>query len=1095
MGLKSFIVYKSSAGSGKTYTLVKEYLKLVLSNPSKVRNILAITFTNAASAEMKERIIEALASITEFKKNITDPQTKDNNIKKLIEQIGYETSLKESTIYDNSEKVLYYILHNYNDLSISTIDSFTHRVLRTFAFDLRIPVNFEIEFDTQQVIEQAADILVNHAGQENNEELTNLLVSFIESRTDEERSFAIEREIVNMAKNLLNENSINYIDKLKALDISHFMKVFKILSERIESFQEKLINLGNKGLQSINDANIPVSSMAQGKNGMYSWFKKLSDERIMDSLPPNKTITKILNENKWHSAKAKEADIKQIEAITPKLQNIANEIIQVANDNLSSYIISNNIRQNLFSLALINEMEKTMDIIRQEENILFISDLNKKISDVVAHEHVPFIYERIGEKYHNFMIDEFQDTSVLQWQNMLPLIDNGLAEGNMSLLVGDAKQSIYRWRGGDAYQFIKLPHLTENIYSVNKQQVEKTLTAHYCQVPENPDAKTTNFRSLENIVNFNNDFFETIKSGLPELIKDVYYGHQQKSIESKAGGYVELSFITEKKGDKATFEEETVKKIENIIDELTIADNYSYHDISILCRKKKEATIIAQHLTQRGLHVISEESLLLSNSPKVTFLISFLKLINDFEDNIAITECLDFLINKNVIRQPDNLHLCIKEVFTYKNNESFNESSFERFINLLKKNDLVIPSLIFSAATVYEIIEEITRLFFPSKQTIDPYLTFFLDCVHEYQQKQQNSITEFLKYWDENSQKLSLTVPDKLNAIKVITIHKSKGLQFPVVIYPFAKEKIRWQNDDGFWINTDNQNIPEINVAYINSRKSLLETDYANKYLQEQENQLLDMVNLAYVAFTRPQEKLYVVSSIPENGIFPKNSLNELLYDYLRNKSLWNEKQLTYCFPGQVPGNKKTQYNSQNTTYYENKAEETWLKYHINRPWKNIVTVKLLGSSETQNETKKLTRGKLIHKAMENIIETEDLPFIMEQLIMDGYITKDEKDHLENKINSLISNPLIKQFFSKEYIIKTEPGIFDDKGSFYRPDRIAFSQKQTAIIDYKTGQQHDKHLQQIYRYGKLLENMNYPNIKLFVAYIDLNIIEEVKLFD
>ncbi len=1092
MELKNFIVYKSSAGSGKTYALVKEYLKLVLTDPSKVRRILAITFTNAASAEMKERIIKSLAEIVAYRKSLTDPESKEYvNTKKLIGQIVSETSLDETSLLDNSQKVLQNILHNYNDFSISTIDSFTHRILRTFAFDLRIPLNFEIEFDTQQTIEQAADILISRTGAGNSSILTDLMVNFIESRADEERSFAIEREIIQMATKMLNEDSISYIGKLKEKDISDFMKACRKINEKLEKFKNRIVELATKGLNIIDDSVIQIRSLARGEGGIYSWFKNLSQGQIIEKLPPKNYVNDFINKDKWHSSKAEKQDIGSINKIAPDLKSIAGEIIALSQKELKEYILLDNIRNNIFSLALINEMEKIMDDIRDEENILFIADFNRKISDVIAHEPVPFIYERVGEKYENYMIDEFQDTSVLQWQNMLPLIENSLARGYMSLLVGDAKQSIYRWRGGDAQQFIRLPRLTEKIFSVNKNEAEQTLKANYRQIPENPEKGTVNYRSLKNIVEFNNDFFETLKPRLPGLIKEVYTGHRQISNKQGRDGLVEISFIPEVKGNKEKYEKETVEKVQNIINKL-VDEKYNYNDIAVLCRRKKEAAAVAKHLANEGIYVVSDESLLLSGSAKVNFLIALMKVINDPENNPALTECVNFMLSNNIVKQPHNLHLCLEELF-YDDDKSENGKAniFKRFVELLNKNGLKIPPSFFSANTVYEIFEESVRLFFPSQKNICPYLTFFFDCVYEYQQTRQNSIPGFLRYWDENRDSFSLVIPDTMNAVKVMTIHKSKGLQFPVVIFPFAKEISRSNIEDGFWISFDDKTIPELNVAYIRARKNLLDTDYSELYKEEEENRMLDLINLTYVAFTRPMEKLFVVSSVPQNGKFPQNSLNSLIHQYLTDKSLWNDEKLVYTIPEQRSIKSDVDQSVSKKEANVKEAANEWLGAYINQPWKNKIKASVAGELYEPGRMKSITRGKAVHRAMENIFTPKDIPAAVKLLASEGYIVKEEIEVFEKNISDLLNNSLIKPFFSEKHTIKTEAGILDANGNYYKPDRIVFSPGQTAVLDYKTGIQQEKYKYQIRKYGKLLDEMNYKNVRLFIVYIDQDIIEEI----
>ncbi len=1099
----SLTVYKSSAGSGKTYTLVKEYLKLVLPKPVLAGNILAITFTNAASNEMKERIIKALAEIKELKKN-NNNNSKLKKTKQFIKEISEEVNIDEKKLIENSEKALFHILHNYNDFNISTIDSFTNKILRSFAFDLKIPVNFDVEFDTNQTIEQAAEILISYAGTKNSNDLTDLLIRFIESRTDEERSFTIEREIVNMAKKMLNEESISFVNKLKEKNIGDFVIAQKNIKKEVDNFKGTIKSIGEEAIKKIKIAGIEVKSLYQSNKGIYSFFNKLTKDEIEDSVKitkeidengknvkynatPNKYVNQFLYEEKLYGGSASQEQKEAIDKIFPDLKELAEKAIKLFEESLDKYILLKNINNNIFPLALINEMGKIMDNIRKEESILFISDFNLKISDFIAKEPIPYIYERVGEKYQNFMIDEFQDTSVLQWQNLLPLLENSLANGNFSLLVGDAKQSIYRWRGGDARQFVELPKLTDKIYSANKQQIENILKANYKQFPESDEDKTTNYRSSENIVNFNNSFFDFVKMNMPDLIKNVYKGHEQKVFNKDGKGKVDISFIEYTKGEKETYYNNTVEKVYEIIAKLE-KGKYNYKDIAILCRKREEAAAVAQHLAGKGLQVVSADSLLLSSSKEINFLISFLKVINNKNDSIALAECLKYLINENLITQPNNLHLCLKEVFS--NNDS--ETIFDRFDNLLINNSIDISECLKHSNTIYELLENIVRVFFKSNKKINPYITFFFDFVYDYQLKRQSYINDFLKLWEDKKNELSIVVPDKLNAVKVITIHKSKGLQFPVVIFPFANEKAKSNINDGFWISNKDKGFSKINnydldVAYLSTRKNLQQTSYSEIYEDESQSLYMDMVNNTYVALTRAEERLYILPRKPEaKKSISNDSVHNIICNYLKNKDLWMDDKSDYSFPDKEIKEEQDRKSLKNE---EEDSGEEWLKEYINNQRETIISARIPDQPYEYDKIQKLTRGKAVHKAMEQIHSEEDLPFVINQLLHEGFIK--EKETLEDNIKSLINNPLIQPFFSKKYYKKTEPGIFDSKGDFYRPDMIAFNNEETAVIDYKTGNRSNKYQKQIKKYAELLKEMNYKNIKMFIIYIDMNEIDEV----
>ena len=510
---KNFTIYKSSAGSGKTFTLVKEYLALALNDaakpPQSYKHILAVTFTNKAAAEMKERIIKALKELAE-----DDYSTISSGTRTMLAALKEHKKLNavkkvdDVTIRMRSKNILTAILHNYSDFAIGTIDSFVQKVVRTFAFDLKIPMSFDIEMDDDKLLTQAIDLLLAQIG--NDEKLTKALIEFTESKTDEEKSWHIENDLKLFAKNLLTEEGSVYIDKLKNLTIDDFFGIKDSLTIELKKFEIFINSCGNEGLEIIKRGGVEHEKFAGGANGIGKYFTYLFEIRI-DKLTPTATVQKNIDSENWYSGKASKDDKASIDAIAGALKNIFTKATEYVEKYKSEYIVFSLINKNIYSLAVLNEIEKLLNEYKAENNILHISEFNKMIAKIVMNEPIPFIYERLGEKYNNYLIDEFQDTSVLQFQNLLPLIDNSLATGHFTMLVGDGKQAIYRWRGGEVEQFAMLPEIFKHNNNELVLERQKALIRNH-----NPEVLKNNFRSKREVIEFNNSLFRFLGNTLNE---------------------------------------------------------------------------------------------------------------------------------------------------------------------------------------------------------------------------------------------------------------------------------------------------------------------------------------------------------------------------------------------------------------------------------------------------------------------------------------------------------------------------------------------------------------------------------------------------
>lgn len=1059
----SFTVYKSSAGSGKTFTLVKEYLKIVLLNPEKIRNILAITFTNKAANEMKERIINSLTKISSYSGNNASNDT-------ILQLLISETNLDKEVIISRAGIVLNNILHNYSDFAISTIDSFVHKIIRTFAFDLHLPINFDVEMDLDTFVAQVVDLLISDIG--NNDDVTRTFINFIKSRNDEDKTWHIEKVLQDFTMSIFYEDSGFYIDKIKTLKLNDFFEINSQINKFIKNFEDSISPFGYEALSLIDSKGIEPKSFYQGNKGIYSYFKNIKNKNF-DKLKPNNYVLKTINEDKWYAGKTDEQTKSLIDSVKPQIIEIFNKIQKHIENNYSSYIIYKNIKTNIFSVALLNEIEKIINDLKSSNNIVLISEFNKKIAEIVLKEPVPFIYERCGEKYKHFLIDEFQDTSVLQWQNLLPLIDNSLSEDNYNMIVGDAKQAIYRWRNGEVEQFIKLPEIYDKSNNIFNRQRSINLKNKYIEKNLN-----NNFRSKSEIVKFNNNFFRNIIKALPDYVRNIYKNSDQNINTENKGGYINIDIIENKNANE--FETENLNRIKKIIAELK-TDNFDYKDIAILCRTNKQAVKIANFLIENDIDVISFESLLLSNSAEVNFIISCFNFINNTKEKIFQLEIINYLLQNKKLNDALSLHEYIVRLEKPLKNESnlFADNNIETndFVVFLNKCGFKFSPSKLLKLSLYDICEEIIRTFELNKAP-NPYIQFFLDTVYEFS-LDNNNISDFLNRWEQKKEKLSIVVPEGINAVNILTIHKAKGLEFPVVILPFlTKHK---SPEKSQWIELADKNIPNLKSALLKFNKNLEDTSYKKQYKEEKDKSLLDNVNILYVAMTRPVSRLYLLTSKPSKEIIsnskPLEYSNEFIYYYLNDIDLWDNDLNTYSFGIRTKNSENTKINSGNIFLFDKLISNDWRD-------KILLSTKAPDIWCVDDPQKNTRWGNIIHTALSQIKYSDDAEKAVDNLYFKGIIDKDEKTEILKKITEILNHPKIKPFFEKGLNIKNESEILIPTGKTYRPDRVIIKDNKAIVIDYKTGKTKQFHKKQIENYADILTQMNYNVIEKYLIYID-----------
>jgi ATP-dependent exoDNAse (exonuclease V) beta subunit len=1025
---KKFIVCRASAGSGKTFKLVNEYLKLCLQSESKFKfsKILAITFTNKASAEMKERIIEHLRTLSSF------PNEKSYS-KKLIDHYCDFTSLSEEVIRIRAIQIRETILHNYTSLSISTIDKFTHKLIRSFARDLRLSADFDIQLDPNESLSKSTDELISLAGQD--EEVTEILENYVEYLVAEGSNWQIEKGIKQFGKQLIDEEASLYIEKLSKLTHEEFKKIFAFLNEFLKKYENKLTHLSEVFFEIIAKNNLEIEFFNYGKTGSIKHFVAIRNKEFDNpKLQFGKRDYDFLADLTFIKTKYHQ----QIGIETKnKIDICFIELNEIFEKERPKYFFYSLLRKNIYNLSLIKQFSNKLTEIHQNENTLLIGEFNKIISEVVKNDPAPFIYERIGERYQHILIDEFQDTSILQFNNLLPLIENSLANSNKCLIVGDPKQAIYRWRGGDIDQFILLPEINNTISSSIQHTVRENFKSEELHF---------NYRSGMNIVNFNNQFFQLASSLLDQKYQSIYSSLKQESkIE---GGYVEFNLFQEDKLNGDTI------MLTNTVDKINecIKDGFKYSDITILTRNKKEGILLVEKLNELNIPVISGESLLLSNSNEVLLIMNVIRNLAHPNDSIAKFKIIELNELLNGSNNP--------EVFdSYRHPEFRGQYDLDAY---LKKKKIELKRLDLLNHTSYQLILETIKLFLPNQQ--NNYLRFLIEYVYNNWKNKPVDVLELCKWWEENSDKLSIQSIEKNDAVQIMTIHASKGLQFPVVIIPFAGWRTMFGRD-WIWVDLNNDEIP-LETTIVKSNASHLDSSNYSSLKQNEKNKTdLDDLNLLYVAFTRPETRLYILSE-NTNTMTKKSPFIQQILEQ-KSDTTWSK------------GEKMLYISKQ----FENHSNFT-INYSQIKNWEDRLRLSITKEND-KTEQEEIYRSKksgiLLHTIFEKFSDLNLALEYLEQRSKNDKIIYQDKSNLEKEIKSTFSNNFIKELLSNKNTI-SECSIVDENGKTYRPDKVLLDEENVIICDFKTGSIQEKHKLQLDEYAKIFSEMNFKSIKKYLFY-------------
>ncbi|MDH4403949.1 MAG: UvrD-helicase domain-containing protein [Flavobacterium sp.] len=1044
----SFSIYDASAGSGKTYALVKEYLKIILvaKKNDAYRNILAITFTNKAVHEMKSRIV---GNLLEFAKDNPNEKATD-----LMEVLSGDIQLSVSEIQSKSKQIIKHIIHNYAAFDISTIDKFTHKVIRAFAHDLNLPMTFEVTLDTENLLTEAVDAIIAQAGED--DVLTKLLIDFTMQKTDEDKSWDISREILETGRLLLNENNREEITHFQDKSITEFIEIKNKVAEACKVIDKENGELAKSLLALIDTKGIDIKSFSAGH-----FPNHLNTIAVEKFNPNNKTYHEFEDIKIIKAAK----DKIEIEAIIPELL-IGLEAIYKKFEKREFY---NAFLKNITPLSLLNTVSNELAKIQKEQNVLSIAEFNAIIYNEIQNQPAPFIYERLGERYRHFFIDEFQDTSEMQWQNLIPLIDNATSseiegEKGTLMIVGDPKQSIYRWRGGKAEQFIELSKGTNPFNNPDKQLFKLG----------------TNYRSYSQVIDFNNKLFYYLSTEFTNLnYQDLYENHSRQEENSKKGGYVSISFIP--KLENSSQDDDALDKIEQYLQatlktiEKVKTEGFEYQEIVILTRKRAQGTAVANFLIENNIPIISSETLMIQNSSDVQMIINVLRYLNNSSDIEAKASFLLYISNQ--VQSGMDVH-----DFIAKGKEKSIEKEFEAW---LSEFDISLSFQDIRKKSLYEAVEIIVSKFLSPTLSGNSYVQYFIDIVLERDVRNQAGIADFLNYWNKNKDKFSIPSPEGKNAIRIMTIHKSKGLEFPVVIMPFADEDYARKPKDKLWLDAEQETfgLPKVLIDNSSSVENFGE-DAATVFYEKKQEELLDNINVLYVALTRAEEQLYVISQYLEpnkEDKYPYNSASFFI-EYLIAIEVYNPSILEYEFGNRTKLSKVISVTDETNTIP--------IISQVLDP-KNIKIAQREALMWGTHQQEAIEYGNIIHEILSFVKTASDIDLAVLKAIENGLIITTQKEVVLKSIQEIVNNKELESYFSADNEILNEQAIIQKEGKTIKPDRMVLTKnKEVYLLDYKTGTHNQKYQLQLENYQNAIEKMGLKVTKKALVYIgkEINVV-------
>lgn len=1046
----TYIAINASAGSGKTYTLVQRVLILCLAYPNKhdaIKHILALTFTNKAANEMKKRILEWL-------KEFTQPHYKENfnllNIQNELNKLGIKVSLED--LHQRSQKVLDYILHHYSTLNIGTIDKFNARLVRSFSYELGLAHQFNLEIQSEPYLIEAVDKLLEEIGKDH--EISDSFMDFVSYNLDNEERININTTLYQKAKKFVQD--IHY-ENLKD-NINFDWNAYHLTKDKLrqEIYQHKIIakKIAEQAIEMMNARNLENADFAGGGNKsiryFFEYFLKNNEPKLQESI--EKEEKKIISYRKGASkvGKPKESLIEEIlEFLIEARQKIIYQYVEAEK--------KNTILNELLPLKFNKEIQNKLKEIEEENDLVLLSKFNILINENLKNEPSAFIYEKIGTRYQHFFLDEFQDTSKMQWENLIPLRDNAITSENHTFtIVGDPKQSIYRFRGGDSDLMLDI---------INQKEMTP--------IDVSLENLKDNWRSAKNIVTFNNELYDFISKNLEKEEHRILFSEKAKQIPRKENlGRVRVC-LSDNLRSNQLFQENVVEQMHRNIQEC-INNGFLFSDITILCRSGKEIQGYSQLLGQQKVRykneetfikTISEKGLILGNSYTIQAVIWLLKWNIQPENHQHLIKMMYSLSKLGRINISDfsveMLHILSieskieKEAFIFENYQ----------INLQQKDNLHL--------NLYNFIEFYVKEFSVSNKEVD-FLLNFLELLYNFTQNAGLNIKDFIKFWDEEGKKTSIQASENIDAIKIMTIHAAKGLEFPIVFLPMANSHKDTQFSE--WIEVDGfQALKSVNINNFNKAFSVYDESIDNFNFKNIYKNKIDRFCVQYVATTRPSEQLFLYLQRPSK------SANYLeIYDFVSTKNI-NQSDEFDLYP--EVNNSFRKIEKQEKPSFIKTINIQKLSEHN----ANIGNITIATPSKNYQKTRESVRvGIFAHEILAKITSEKDIDKVLQYYVLNGEITQEEKENIHTRILNVIHTPNLAKFFQEDLnIINEKELMISENGqvTIYRPDRLISTEEGYYIIDFKTGKEKSEHQNQLYSYRLALEKLGKKVVETQLIYL------------
>ena len=1084
-------VYKASAGSGKTFTLAREYMTLVIDNPYAYRTILAVTFTNKATEEMKLRILGQLYGIAHHL-----PES-DQYLKQIHEALPH---LSESQIRKNAEAALRLLIHNYNYFHVQTIDTFFQSVLRNLARELDLTANLRIGLNDYQVEQQAVDELIESL--EDTDKLLFWIMEYIKENIADDKGWNVIGQIKSFGEHIFRDYYKENANKLsERMDEDGFFEGFKEKMKNIKKkAKEQFDEIAASFFDALEEGGYSADDLSGKTRGIWSYFNKIKNGKYSDDDLLNLTFTKCMESpDNW----VKKADVKNHTDLYQQVSSVLYPILQFSEQHrptlVKMYKSADLTVKHLNQLRLLGSIDKKVRTMNQEANRFLLSDTQTLLHSLIQDSDSPFIFEKIGTQLNHVMIDEFQDTSTIQWKNFKVLLEETMSrEDAGNLIVGDVKQSIYRWRSGD---WRLLNNIESEFINPKKQLDIETLD--------------TNYRSDRNVIDFNNAFFveaakqeyKNLKEAMPEeaqQLLNAYADVEQKVPANKrAQGYVEIKLLKTQEDEDTADESTDNGKGERMmqlcletVDKL-VARGVPTNKIAILVRNNQTIQDIAEYfMNHSDYEMVSDEAFRLDASQAVQTLVTALHYLMHPNDDIARATLLKYAL-------------------TYLDSEELVTQLTSNRQEYLEIPLLDLTERLFTEFRLGEVED---------MKAQSAYVCAFYDKLNAFLADNSSDIEAFLQEWDANLHGKSIHC-DGTDGIRLLTIHKSKGLEYDHVIMPYCDWQLEKSNT--IWCTPQEEPYNELPLVPVDfsagqMKQSIYEPDYHHEHLQN----MVDNLNLLYVAFTRAGHNLYVFGKRATQNY--RSSIIELSLDQVAEKLKKAQESISPLAEGQevqveihglgtdrktsdivftygepyIPKQKVVMEMKLNSNVFTLPSEmmETEIIVSSKMPefkQSNKSRDLIVGDEEEEQQKYYIKMGTVLHSLFSTIRTHDDIDGALKQLELDGVLYDENisKEKVREMIRKRLESDKVSDWFSDRWEIFNECSIISmNKGKMevHRPDRVMKDENETIVVDFKFGKPRQEYHDQVKGYMDLLSGMGHPNVKGYLWYVYPNKIVEVK---